>query len=124
VSAWCCAQDTGDAVEDDAEENSQDPDATPGGATEKETSAGEKGVSRRKRLTSEECEQRRIDAILHKLFFSSKNQLISEGISYDGSVRYVSYLCAPIVRNCRTEPQNARQFTHMLYFTLRVQFDQ
>jgi hypothetical protein len=88
VSAWCCAQDTGDAVEDveGSQGASQDPDAAAVDATEDTTSV--ESAPRRKRLTSEECEQRRIDAILHKLFFSSKNLLISEGITYDGSVRY------------------------------------
>lgn len=33
-------------------------------------------------------EQERIDSILKKLFFSPKNQLISEGTAFDPSIRY------------------------------------
>ena len=38
-------------------------------------------------ISSEADEQARIDAILHTLFFSPKNHIISEGTTYDPSVR-------------------------------------
>jgi hypothetical protein len=41
---------------------------------------------------SEAEEQRRIDLILQKLFFSPKNHILSEGITYDATLRYV---CCP-----------------------------
>jgi hypothetical protein len=117
ASAWCCAQDTGDAVEDEAEGTSQDMDA---GAVDTAAEGEGEGAPRSKRLTSEECEQRRIDAILHKLFFSSKNQLISEGITYDGSVRYVSHICVQIAR-CPMDHNMVIIFSHL---SLSAQLDQ
>lgn len=41
---------------------------------------------------SEAEEQRRIDLILKKLFFSPKNHILSEGITFDATLRYGTFI--------------------------------